>query len=227
MFLRTIHLTLFQGLPYSRVLKFDEQDPTSALHTRALNITGRTLRAQIDARPKAKAYGIELPQDPPEPGVYVFLVMWGGSGYPLEIELLPGELAKDLQAKIIAAIKELHLGLSACPEKCSNAHEIIVAAPWPGLDWTLDLTGQPEGGLVDVEVLQDNAPLVEFTVSSEVIVDQLAVTLSLTAAQTGVIPAAGDGPYRWRLTAPAIDGEDIDPDDQLLLAHGLVTIGRA
>lgn len=225
MFMRTIHLALYQGLPFSKALKFDEQDPTSPLHTRALDITGRTLRAQIDARPKAKAYNIEILEDPPEPGLYVFLLIWAGNGYPLEITLLPGEGAKDLQAKIIEALKGLHLGLSICPEKCSNAFEIVVAAPWPGLDFTLALTGSPDSDVV-VEVLQDNEPLVEFAVTSEVVVDKLVVTLTLTVAKTSAIPVAGDGPYRWRLTAPAVDGEDINQDDALLLAHGLVTIGR-
>ena len=225
MFLRTIHLALYQGLPFSKTINFDEQDPSSALHTRPLNIDGRNLRAQIDARPKAKAYGIVINADPPEPGVYVFLLIYAGIEHELEIELLPGELAKDLQAKIIAAIKDLHLGLSVCAEKCSNAFEIIVAAPWPGLEWSLALISQP-GEDVDVNLLQDNTPLAEFTVSSEVVGDFLTVTLVLTFAQTGAIPAAGDGPYRWRLTAPA-QGEGDNLNDQLLLAHGLLTIGRA
>lgn len=225
MFMRTVHLTVFQGLPFSKVLKFDEQDPTSPLHTRALDITGRVLVAQIDARPKAKAYNIEIIADPPQPGLYVFLVIWAGAGYPLEITLLPGEGAKDLQTKIIKAIKDLHLGLSVCPEKCSNAFEIVVAAPWPGLDFELAITGSPNNEVL-VEVLQDNTPLVEFVVTSEVVVDKLVVTLTLTTAKTGAIPAAGDGPYRWRLAAPAVDGEDYNFDDAILLAHGLVTVGR-
>lgn len=226
MFMRTINLALYQGLPFSKTINFDEQDPTSPLHTRALNIDGRVLHARVDARPKAKAYGINILEDPPAPGVYVFLLVFAGVGHELQIEVLPGELAKDLQAKIIKAIKDLHLSLKACAEKCSDANQIVVAAPWPGLEWFLYLLSQPVDAQVDVEVLQDNAPLVEFTVTSEVVNDQLAVTLVLTTAKTGAIPAAGDGPYRWRLTAVA-QGEGENPDDQLLLAHGLLTIGRA
>jgi hypothetical protein len=226
MFLRTINLHVYQGLPWSKTITFEEQDPTSPLHTRALDIDGRVLRAQIDARPKAKAYGIKILQDPPEPGTYVFMLIYAGVEHELEILLLTGELAKDLQAKIIAAIKDLHLALSACAEKCSNAFEIVVAAPWPGLEWSLSLVSQPAAGQVEVDLLQANEPLVEFAVTSAVVNDKLAVTLALTTAKTGAIPAAGDGPYRWRLTAPASGVVD-DLEDQLLLAHGLVTIGRA
>lgn len=226
MFLRIINLHVYQGLPWAKTIYFDEVDPTSPLHTRALNVDNRIVRAQIDARPKAKAYAIEILEDPPAPGTYVFLLIYAGVEYPLEIELLPGETAKDLQAKIIAAIKGLHLGLSACPEKCSNAFEIVVAAPWPGLEWFLSLVSQPEAGQVDVDLLQDNAPLVEFDITTTVVNDKLAVSMVLTTAKTGAIPAAGDGPYRWRMTA-ILQGEGDIPDDQLLLAHGLVTIGRA
>lgn len=228
MFRRTINLALYQGLPWSKTIAFEEQDPTSPLHTMAPDMNGRILKAQIDARPKAKAYGIEILEDPPEPGTYVFLLVYAGIEHTLEIELLPGELAKDLQAKIIKAIKDLHLGLSACAEKCSDAFYIVVAAPWPGLEWFLTLDSQPADAQVDVELLQDNAPLVEFDITSAVVNDKLAVTLVLTAAETAAIPAAGDGPYRWRLTAVALgEGDAENPDDQLLLAHGLVTIGRA
>lgn len=225
MFKRTIHLALYQGLPFSKTINFDEPDPTSALHTRPLDIDGRNLRAQIDARPKAKAYGIELFNDPPPPGYYVFTLIYAGTEYTLPIELLPGELAKDLQAKIIAAILALRLGLSACAATCSDAFKIEVAAPWPGLQWSLALLFEESEGQVEVNLLQDNTPLAEFEVSSEVVGDFLAVTLVLTFAQTGAIPAAGDGPYRWRLTAPA-QGEGDNLNDQLLLAHGLLTIGR-
>lgn len=226
MFLRVINLHLYHGLPFSKTINFEEVDPTSQLHTRALNIAGRNLRAQIDARPKATAYGIKILQDPPSPGTCVFLLIYAGVEYTLEIELLPGEIAKDLQAKIIDAIKALHLSLTACPETCSNAFEIVAAAPWPGLVWSLSLVSQPEAGQVEVELLQDNAPLVEFVVTSSVVNDKLAVSMVLTTAKTGAIPAAGDGPYRWRLTAP-MAGEGDNLEDQLLLAHGLVTIGRA
>jgi hypothetical protein len=226
MFLRTINLHLYQGLPWAKTVYFEEQDPSSPLHTRALDIDGRVVRAQIDARPKAKAYKIEILEDPPAPGTYVFVLTYAGVEYTLEIELLPGETAKDLQAKIIKAIKDLHLGLSACPEKCSNAFEIIVAAPWPGLEWLLQLLFQPADAQVDVEVVQDNAPLVEFDITTTVVDDKLAVSMVLTTAKTGAIPAAGDGPYRWRMTA-VLQGEGDIIDDQLLLAHGLVTIGRA
>lgn len=226
MFLRTINLHVYAGLPFSKAIRFEEEDPASTLHTRALDITGRTLKAQVDARPKAKAYEIEILEDPPAAGLYVFLIVYAGVEYEIEVTLEEGELAKDLQTLIIDAIKDLLLGLSACAAKCSNAFEIIVAAPWPGLEWTLSLVSQPEAGQVEVGIVQTNTPLVEFSVSSAVDVDQLVVTLTLTTAQTGGIPVAGDGPYRWRLTAVATVDDVEDPDDALLLARGLLTIGR-
>lgn len=227
MFLRTIHLTAYAGLPFSKIINFDEVDPASALHTRALDITGRTLKAQIDGRPKAKAYEIEILEDPPAPGDYEFLLIYAGIEHEVTVTLPAGGIAKDLQTLIIDAIKALLLSLNVCKETCSDTAVIEVASPWPGLEWSLALVSQPEAAQVDVDLVQDNAPLVAFTVSSAVVVDKLAVTLSLSTAQTGAIPVAGDGPYRWRLTAVAVDGDVEDPDDALLLAHGMFTIGRA
>lgn len=238
MIFRLAHLHAYQGLPLRKVLRFDEQDPVSPLHTRALTITGYELKAQVSARPKAVAYELGILKDPPKPGAYVFALVFGGIEYSLTITMLPGELAKDLQAKFIAAVQGLLLGLSVCPPSCSQAHEVDVVYPWPGVEWSLALVSQPEAGQVEVKKLQGNAPMAEFTVSSAVVVDHLEVTLLLPAAVTGSIPAAGDGPYLWRLVGVRVtdpgdpEGDPpvaptYDRDDVLLLARGHITVGRA
>ena len=238
MMFRLVHLHAYQGLPLRKELSFEEQDPVSPLHTRALTITGYELQAQVSARPKAVAYELEILADPPKPGVYEFLVVFGGVEYPISITVEPGELAKDLQAKFIAAVQALLLGLSVCPPSCSQAHEVDVVYPWPGVEWSLALVSQPEAGQVEVKKLQGNAPMAEFTVSSAVVVDQLVVTLLLPAAVTASIPAAGDGPYLWRLVAVRVtdpgdpEGDPpvaptYDRDDILPLARGHLTVGRA
>lgn len=131
---RLVHLHAYQGLPLRRVLSFDEQDPVSALHTRALTITGYELQAQVSARPKSVAYELQILEDPPAPGTYEFMLIYGGIEYPIEIEVLEGELAKDLQAKFIAAVKALLLALSVCAPSCAHANEVDIVALWPGVD---------------------------------------------------------------------------------------------
>jgi len=238
MIFRLVNLHAYQGLPLRKVLSFDEQDPVSALHTRALTITGYELQAQVSARPKAVAYELKILEDPPKPGVYEFMVVFGGIEYPISITLLPGELAKDLQTKFMAAVAALMLGLSICPPSCMQAHEVDIAFPWPGVEWSIALVSQPEEGQVEIDKLQGNAPMAEFAVTSEVVVDQLVITLLLPAAVTGSIPAAGDGPYLWRLIAVKVTDPgdpDADPpvaptydrDDVLPLARGYLTVGRA
>lgn len=235
---RLVHLHAYHGLPLRKVLRFDEQDPVSPLHTRALTITGYELQAQVSARPKAVAYELAILKDPPKPGPYVFKLIFGGVEYSLTITVVAGELAKDLQTKFIAAVQALLLGLSVCPPSCSQAHEVDIVYPWPGVEWSLALVSQPEAGQVEVKKLQGNAPLAEFTVSSAVVVDQLEITLLLPAAVTGSLPAAGDGPYLWRLVAvrvtdpgdPEADppvAPTYDRDDILPLARGHLTVGRA
>ena len=236
---RLVHLHAYQGLPLRRVLPFDEPDPVSPiLHTRALTITGYELQAQVSARPKSIAYALETLEDPPAPGTYEFLLIFGGVEYPFEIEVEEGELAKDLQAKFIAAVKGLLLALGVCAPSCMQAHEVVVAALWPGVFWSLALVSQPEPDQVEIKLLQDNAPLAEFTVTSQIVVDQLEITVLLPAAVTGSLPAAGDGPYLWRLvgvrvTDPGDPEADppvaptYDRDDVLPLARGHLTVGRA
>ena len=97
---RLVNLHAYQGLPLRKVLSFEEVDPNSPLHTRALTITGYELRAQVSARPKSIAYELEILEDPPAVGTYEFLLIFGGVEYPIEIEVEAGELAKDLQAKM-------------------------------------------------------------------------------------------------------------------------------
>lgn len=235
---RLVNLHAYQGLPLRKVLSFEEVDPNSPLHTRALTITGYELRAQVSARPKSVAYELEILEDPPAVGTYEFLLIFGGVEYPIEIEVEAGELAKDLQAKFIAAVKGLLLALGVCAPSCMQAHEVVVAALWPGVAWSLALVSQPEADQVDVNLLQDNIPLAEFTVTSAVVIDQLEVTLLLPAAITGSIPAAGDGPYLWRLIGVKVtdpgDPEGDPPvaptydlDNVLPLARGHLTVGRA
>lgn len=237
-FQKIVNLHAYQGLPLQYSLRFEEQDPGSPLHTRPLTITSRMLRAQVSARPKSKAYEINILEESPAVGTYEFLINFGGVDYPIEVELEAGEGAKELQAKIIAAIKGLLLALAVCAPHCSDVYEINVVSPWPGVEWTLALVDQPEDDQVEVEVVQDNAPLAIFTVTSSVVVDQLVVAMLLPAAVTAVLPAAGDGPYRWHLTAIKVTDPgdpDADPpvaptldrDDQLLLARGHLTVGRA
>ena len=229
-----VHLRAYQGLPVTRVLQFDQPDPVSELHTVALNITDRTLVAQIVAHPKAKAYEIVILKDPPLPGIYEFLLIYMGVEYPIEVELLPTEGGKQLQEKLIAAIKAVLieaglLGIVAvCAPTCADAYEIVIAALWPGVEFTLELVSQPAADppedQIELDIVQDNAPIAEFAVTSAVVLDQLVVTLKLSGAVTAGLPAAGDGPYLWRLTAPLT----ADPDgDVLLLARGHLVVERA
>lgn len=226
-FQRIVHLKVLQGHPFVKKLAFEEQDPTSELHTRPLTITGRTLVARVLAAPKSKAYEIKILKDSPAVGDYVFLLVYQGVEFPIEVEVLPGEGAKALQEKILAAIKALGLGfiLGACAESCAEAHEIVVAGWWPGVEFTLTLVEQPEDDppQVDLDLLQGNIPLAVFTVTSEVVDDKREVTLKLGGTVTAGIPAAGDGPYRWHLIAPLA----ADPtNDVLLLARGLLVVER-
>lgn len=229
-FLRTVHLKVYQGLPLEKKLRYEEPDPVSEFHTRPLTITGRTLVARIKAAPKSKAYEIVILKDPPAPGVYEFLLTYMGVEYPFEVELLPGEGAKELQEKIIAAIKALGFGFifGVCAESCANNHEIVVAGWWPGVEFLLELVSQPvtdpPEDQVDVDILQDNAPLAVIAATSQVVGDQLEITLKLGGDVTAGIPAAGDGPYLWSLVAPLV----ADPDnDVLLLARGYLLVERA
>lgn len=228
-FLRTVQLKVYQGLPFSKDISFEEQDPASPLHTRPLDITGRTLVATVSAKPKSKAYELKILDPNPLPGVYEFLLTYGGNDYEFEVELLEGEGAKDLQEKIIKAIKGLGLGfvIGVCAPSCADAYEIVIAGLWPGLDFTLEIVDQPVADppedQIELDILQDNIPLAEFAVASEVVEDQLVVTLKMSGAVTGGIPAAGDGPYLWRLLAPL----DLDAEDVLLLARGHLVVGRA
>lgn len=235
---RLVNLHAYQGLPLRRVLNFEEQDPISALHTRPLTITGYELVAQVSARPKAIAYELEILEDQPATGDYEFLLVFGGVEYPFTVTVEEGDTAKDMQAKFIAAVKALMLGLSVCPPSCMEAYEVDIVYPWPGVVWSLALLSQPEPDQVEVDKVQDNAALANFTITSQVVGDQLAITLLLPAAVTASIPAAGDGPYLWRLigirvTDPGDPNADppvaptYDRDDVLLLARGHLTVGRA
>lgn len=230
MFLHTIHLKVYQGLPFAKAIALDETDPISPLHTRPLDITGRTLVAVINARPKSKAYELHILNPNPLPGTYSFLLIYGGKEYPFEVELEDHEGAKELQAKIIAAIKALGLGfyLGVCAPSCSDAYEIVIAGLWPGVDWTLEIVDQPVGDppddQIELAILQANIPVAEFTTTSQVVDDKLVVTLQLNGDATGGIPAVGDGPYIWRLTAPL----NANPKgDMLLLTRGHVVVERA
>ncbi len=229
-FQRIVHLKMFQGFPLEKKLYFEEQDPNSALHTRPLTLTGRTLAAVIKAAPKSKADEIEILKDPPAPGIYEFLLTYMGVEYPIEVEVLPGEGAKELQAKIIAAIKALGLGfiIGVCAASCADAFEIVIAGWWPGVEFELELVSQPvtdpPEDQIELDIKQDNIPLAVFGVSSQVVVDQLEITLKLGADVTSGVPAAGDGPYLWHLIAPLT----ADPDnDVLLLARGHIVVERA
>ena len=242
-FQRIVHLKANPGLPLVKKLYFDEPDPNSPLHTRPLTVTDYTLVAVVGSPPKSKAYEIEILQDPPAPGIYEFMIIFMGVEYPFEVELLPGEGAKELQEKIIKAIKALGLGhvFAACAPSCAEAYEIVVAGWWPGLEFQLLLVSQPvtdpPEDQIDVDELQGNAPLAELTVTSQVVGDQLEITVKLSAAQTGGIPVAGDGPYRWHLTGvrvldpgdPDADPPVLptnDPDDVLELARGNLVMER-
>lgn len=228
-FQRIVHLKAHPGLPLTKKLYFDEPDPESTLHTRPLDLTGRTLVAVISSPPKSKAYEIEILKDPPAPGIYVFKITYMGVEHLIEVEVLPGEGAKEFQEKIIKAIKALGLGLvfGVCAPSCADSHEVVVAGWWPGLEFLLELVSQPvtdpPEDQVDVDELQGNAPLAEFAVTSQVVDDQLEITIKLDGAVTSGIPVAGDGPYRWHLIAPLDD----DPTgDVLELARGNLVMER-
>jgi hypothetical protein len=84
------------------------------------------------------------------------------------------------------------------------------------------VTDPPEDQ-VDVDELQGNAPLAEFEVNSQVVGDQLEITIKLDGEVTSGIPVAGDGPYRWHLIAPL----DADPTgDVLELVRGNLVMER-
>lgn len=228
-FQRIVHLKAHPGLPLVKKLAFEQVDPQSPLHTMALSLTGRTLLAQVSAPPKSKAYEIEVLKDPPAPGDYVFLLVYMGVEHEISVELLQGEGAKQLQSKLIAAIKALGLGfiLGACATSCSDAHEIVVAGWWPGVDFTLSLVEQPTTDppedQVDIDVLQDNAPIAVFSTSTQVVDDMQVITLKLDGETTAGIPTAGDGVYRWHLIATL----DTDPTgDVLELARGHLVMER-
>lgn len=228
-FQRIVHLKAHPGLPLAKKLYFDQTDPQSPLYTQALDIAGRTLVALMAAPPKSKAYEIEILKDPPAPGPYVFKLTYMGVEYLIEVELLEGEGAKELQEKIIKAIKELGFGFifGVCAPSCAEAHEIIIAGWWPGVEFELELVSQPvtdpPEDQVDIDELQDNAPLAEFEVTSQVVDDKLEITIKLDGKVTAGIPVAGDGPYRWHLIAPL----DLDPTgDVLELARGNLVMER-
>ncbi len=220
-FAQRANLLVYQGLPFSQVFRFDEPDPTAPQYTQPLDLTGYTLVGQVEAQPKVKAYGIDILADPPAPGLYVLALVYMGVTYTMEIEVLPGETAKELQEKILKALKNLDLPLSACAPSCADAWHIVAAWYWPGVEWSLDIVSQPDDDL-DIDVQQENIPLLEFAEAAVVDGDYTKVTLTLTSEQTAGLPMAGDGPLRWRLVAV----NDINPQDVKLLVCGLLMVAR-
>lgn len=220
-FAQRANLLVYQGLPFSQVFSFDQPDASAPQYTMPLDLTGYTLAAQVEAQPKVKAYGIDILEDPPTPGMYIFTLTYMGVPVVIEIELEPGEGAKVLQKKIIDALKDLDLPLGACAPKCSDAFHIVAAWYWPGVDWFLVLTSQPADDVV-VELEQGNAALAVFDTAAVVDGDYTKITISLTDEETAGFPMAGDGPLRWRLLAR----NNVSPQDVKLLAHGLLTVGR-
>jgi hypothetical protein len=216
-------LTAYQGLPLVQKFLFDETDPTAPQYTRPLDLTGRTLAAQLRGRPKVKVKKLEVLEDPPAPGVYQFKVTLGGAEYPFSITIEVGDTAIDFIEKFLDAIGDLDLEVKACAETCGTEGEVIIAWPWPGVEWDLVLVSQPEPDQIEVDNVQAaDVVLATFAVTTATEGDYTAITLKLTGTQTGALPMAGDGPFSYRLTAT----DDGDATDVLLLARGHLLIGR-
>lgn len=216
-------LTAYQGLPLVHKFLFDETDPKAPAYTRPLDLTGRTIAAQLRGRPKVKVKKLVILEDPPAPGVYAFKVIIGGVEYPFTVTIEAGETAIDFVEKFLKALANLDLEVKACAEQCGTAGEVIVAWPWPGVEWDLVLVSQPEPDQVDVDDVQAaDVVLATFAVSTATEGDYTAITLKLTATQTGALPMAGDGPFSFRLTAT----KNVDLTDVLLLARGHLLVAR-
>lgn len=212
------NLLIWAGLPYKHVLKFQQADPDCPSFKVALEVAeGFDLKAAIKGKAKAKAYLLEL-DDPPTPGEYVLELLWGDDVHPLTITVEPGDNAPEVIEKIEKAIEALLIEyLKVCPKKCGAA-ALYVLGLWPGLIFSLRIVSQP-GDDLELELLQDDAALEVFTVSSAVVGDYLEVTLKLSAKATAVLPPT-DGPYDWSLIALHED----DPADVLLLARGTAIV---
>lgn len=216
-------LTAYQGLPLVHTFRFDEVDPNAPDYTRPLDLTGRTLSAQLRGRPKVKVKKLEVLEDPPAPGTYEFKVVIGGVEYPFEVEIEAGDTAIDFIEKFLEALADLDLEVKACAETCGAAGEVIIAWPWPGVEWDLVLVSQPEPGQVEVNNVQAaDVVLATFTISTGTDGDYTTITIKLTGTQTGALPAAGDGPFSYRLIAT----KNSDATDVLLLARGHLIVGR-
>lgn len=216
-------LAAYQGLPLVHRFLFDEPDPKAPQYTRPLDLTGRTLAATLRGRPKLKVKKLIVLEDPPEPGVYPFKIILGGVEYAFTVTIEEGETAIDFVAKFLKAIANLDLEVKACAEACGAEGEVIIAWPWPGVDWDLVLVSQPAPDQVDVDDVQAaDVVLAVFAVGTATDGDYTAITLKLTGTQTSALPVAGDGPFSYRLTAT----KNSDPTDVLLLARGHVVVGR-
>lgn len=216
-------LTAYQGLPLVHKFLFDETDPKAPQYTRPLDLTGRTLSAKLRGRPKVKVKKLNVLEDPPAPGVYSFKVLLGGGEYAFTVTIEDGETAIDFVEKFLKALANLDLEVKACAEACGAAGEVIVAWPWPGVEWDLVLVSQPVPDQVEIDDVQAaDVVLATFAVSTATEGDYTAITLKLTSTQTSALPMAGDGPFSYRLTAT----KDSDPTDVLLLARGHLLIGR-
>jgi len=216
-------LTAYQGLPLVHTFPFDETDPKAPQYTRPLDLTGRTVVAQLRGRPKVKVKLLKVLEDPPAPGVYSFKLILGGVEYPFTVTIEPGETAIDFVEKFLKAIANLDLEVKACAETCGAAGEVIVAWPWPGVEWDLVIVSQPEPDQIEIDDVQAaDVLLATFTVQTATSGDYTAITIKLSGVQTGALPMAGDGPFNYRLTATKND----DPTDVLLLARGHLIVGR-
>jgi len=147
----------------------------------------------------------------------------GGVEYPFTVTIEPGETAIDFVEKVLKAIANLDLEVKACAETCGAAGEVIVAWPWPGVEWDLVIVSQPEPDQIEIDDVQAaDVLLATFTVQTATSGDYTAITIKLSGVQTGALPMAGDGPFNYRLTATKND----DPTDVLLLARGHLIVGR-
>lgn len=216
-------LTAYQGLPLVHKFLFDEPDPNAPIYTRPLDLTGRTLSAQLRGRPKLGVKKLIVLEDPPAPGVYVFIFTVGGVEYTFEVTIEAGETAIDFIEKFEKAIAALDLDLKACAETCGAEGEVIVAWLWPGVPWDLVVDSQPAPDQVEIQDVQAaDVLLATFAVSTAIEGDYTAITLKLTGAKTSGLPAAGDGPFSYRLIAT----DDQDDTDVLLLARGHLVVGH-
>lgn len=219
-FQKVQNLQVWQALPFKVTLFFQQDDPDCPEFKEPLDLGTFTLQAALKGAAKAKAYEVVM-DDPPTPGNYVLLLVWGENEYTLTIVVEPGDSAAEFIEKLEKAIEALLIDyLKVCPKKCGGS-ALYVLGLWPGLPFELSIVSQPDDDL-QIDLLQEDAPLQVFTVSSTVQGDYLAITLTLSAKETSILPTAA-GPYQWSLIGLSAG----PPEDVLLLARGLVVVAAS